>query len=177
MSHTVPKRRDGDADDLSVDLSVGIDDRRQVTLDQHHGLSPRRSKTMSRLEPAPFPTECAPHIAAPHANPQNARVYTPDRPVSSKSRRPRKAERGVRVIARDPECWRSLSSMHQRAYSKCPQGRDGQKTSFRGGTSTRSAWTSRTSARDPEEKVFWCDSRHSTKHGVAEPYGRAVERC
>jgi hypothetical protein len=57
MSHTVPKRRDGDADDLSVDLSVGIDDRRQVTLDQHHGLSPRRSKTMSRLEPAPFPTE------------------------------------------------------------------------------------------------------------------------
>ena len=42
MSHTVPKRRDGDADDLSVDLSVGIDDRRQVTLDQHHELSPRR---------------------------------------------------------------------------------------------------------------------------------------
>ena len=42
MSHTVPKRRDGDADDLSVDLSVGIDDRCQVMLDQHHGLSPRR---------------------------------------------------------------------------------------------------------------------------------------
>jgi len=40
MSHTVPKRRDGDADDLSVDLSVGIDDRRQLTLDQHHGLWP-----------------------------------------------------------------------------------------------------------------------------------------
>ena len=42
MSHTVPKRRDGDADDLSVDLSVGIDDRCQVMLDQHHELSPRR---------------------------------------------------------------------------------------------------------------------------------------
>ena len=52
-----------------------------------------------------------------------------------------------------------------------------KKTSFRGGTSTRSAWTSRTSARDPEEKSFGCESRHSTKHGVAEPYGRAVERC
>jgi hypothetical protein len=49
--------------------------------------------------------------------------------------------------------------------------------SSRGGISTRSAWTSRTSARDPEEKSFGCEPRHSTKHGVAEPYGRAVERC
>jgi hypothetical protein len=73
---------------------------------------------MSILQPAaPFPTESAPHNAAHHANWRNARAPPPHRPVSSKSRRPRKAERGVRVIARDPECWRSLSSMHQRAYS------------------------------------------------------------
>ena len=125
LAHTVPKRRDGDADDLSVDLSVGIDDRRQVTLDQHYELSARRRQIMCKMEPAPFPTESAPHIAAPHANWRNARAHPPDRPVSSKSRRPGKAERGVRVIARDPECWRSLSSINQRASTKCPQGQRG----------------------------------------------------
>ena len=82
---------------------------------------------MSRLEPAPFPTECAPHNAAHHANPQNARAHPPHRPVSSKSRRPRKAERGVHVIARDPQCWLYLSSINQRAYRKCPQGQRGTK--------------------------------------------------
>ena len=120
-----------------VGLWVGIDAGRQVTLDQHHGLSPRRWHAMFILQPAPFPTECAPHNAPTHANSRNARAHPPHRPVSSKSRRPRKTERGVRVIAPDPECWRSLSSINQRAYRKCPQGRDGQKTSFRGGTSTR----------------------------------------
>ena len=62
MSHTVPKRRDGDADDLSVDLSVGIDDRRQLTLDQHHELSAKRWHSMFILQPAPFPTESAPQL-------------------------------------------------------------------------------------------------------------------
>ena len=105
-----------------VGLFVGIDAGRQVTLDQHHGLSPRRRQIMFRMEPAPFPTVSAPHLAAKHANSRNARAHPPHRPVSSKSRRPRKAERGVRVIARDPDCWRSLSSMHQRASTKWPQG-------------------------------------------------------
>jgi hypothetical protein len=102
MSHTVPKRRDGDADDLSVDLSVGIDDRRQVTLDQHHELSAKRWYSMFPTQPAPFPTESAPHIAAPHANWRISQAYAPDHPVSLKSRRPGKAELGVQVIARDP---------------------------------------------------------------------------
>jgi hypothetical protein len=105
-----------------VGLSVGIGGGRQVTPDQHHGLSPRRRQIMCKVEPAPFPTESAPHIAANHANSRNARAHPPDRPVSSKSRRPGKAERGVRIIARDPQCWRSLSSMHQRASTKWPQG-------------------------------------------------------
>ena len=36
-----------------VGLFVGIDAGRQVTLDQHHGLSPRRSKTMCRHRSRP----------------------------------------------------------------------------------------------------------------------------
>ena len=103
MSHTVPKRRDGDADDLSVDLSVGIDDRRQLTLDQHYELSAKRWHSMFPTQPAPFPTECAPHNAAPHANWRNARAHPPDRPVSSKSCCPGKPELGVQSIAPDPE--------------------------------------------------------------------------
>ena len=105
-----------------VGLSVGIDAGRQVTPDQHHELSAKRRQIMFRMEPAPFPTESAPHIAAPHANSRNARVHAPDRPVSSKSCCPGKPERGVQFIARDPQCWRSLSSMHQRASTKWPQG-------------------------------------------------------
>ena len=103
MSHNVPKRRDGDADDLSVDLSVGIDDRRQLTLDQHYELSAKRWHSMFPTQPAPFPTEIGLHIAPTHANSRNGRVYAPDRPVSLKSRRPGKAELGVQVIARDPD--------------------------------------------------------------------------
>ena len=105
-----------------VGLSVGIGGGRQVRPDQHHGLSPRRWQGWSRLEPAPFPTGIRLHNAPTHANSMNARARSPHRPVSSKSRRPGKAERGVRVIARDPDCWRSLSSINQRAYRKCPQG-------------------------------------------------------
>ena len=111
----------------SVDLSVGIDDRRQLTPDQHHDLPPRRRQIVLKMEPAPFPTEFALHIAPNHVCSWNARARLPDRPVSWKSRRPRKAELGVHFIARDPECWRSLPSINQRAYSKCPQGRDEQK--------------------------------------------------
>ena len=55
-----------------VGLWVGIDDRRQVMPDQHHGLSPRRRQIMFKMEPAPFPTEIGPHNAALHANSLNA---------------------------------------------------------------------------------------------------------
>ena len=121
--HVVPK--DGricHTLELSVYMPGRSCDRRQVTLDQHHGLSPRRWHAMFILQRAPFPTESAPHIAAILACSRNARAHPPDRPVSLKSRCPRKAERGVRVIARDPQCWLSLSSINQRASTKWPQG-------------------------------------------------------
>ena len=86
-----------------VGLWVGIDDRRQATPDQHHGLSPRRWHGWFILQPAPFPTECAPHNAASHANSRNARAHPPHRPVSSKSCCPGNAELGVQVIAPDPD--------------------------------------------------------------------------
>ena len=108
-----------------VGLSVGIGGGRQVTPDQHHGLSPRRWHGWFILQPASFPTECTPHNAANHANSRNARAHPPHRPASSKSRCPRKAERGVHVIARDPQYWRSLSSINQRASTKWPQGQRG----------------------------------------------------
>ena len=148
MSHTVPKRRDGDADDLSVDLSVGIDDRRQVTPDQHHGLSAKRRYTMLPTQPAPFPTELALHLAAKHANSMNARVYAPDRPVSSKSRRPAKAEWGVQFIARDPDhLVRSVQWGHPALWRESA-GQRGPKLALVVVLRSRSAWTSRTSTLD-----------------------------
>ena len=49
------------------------------------------------------PDRFPPSNASYRACSRNARVYAPDRPVSSKSRRPGKAELGVQVIARDPD--------------------------------------------------------------------------
>jgi hypothetical protein len=85
-----------------VGLSVGFAGGRQLTPDQHHGLSPRRRQIMCKMEPAPFPTECALHIAANRECSWISQAHAPDRPVSSKSRRPRKAE--PRVLFR-PQKW------------------------------------------------------------------------
>jgi len=78
----------------------------------------------------------------------NARVYPPDRPVSSKSCCPGKAELGVQFIARDPDhLVRSVQWGHPALWRESA-GRDEQKLALVVVIRSRSAWTSRTSTLD-----------------------------
>ena len=78
----------------------------------------------------------------------NARVYPPDRPVSSKSCCPGKAELGVQFIARDPDhLVRSVQWGHPALWRESA-GQRGPKLALVVVLRSRSAWTSRTSTLD-----------------------------
>ena len=103
MSHTVPKRRDGDADDPCCG-PLGRN-RRSASGQAGPASRPFAETKANHVDPAAstVPDRFPPSNASYRACSRNARVSTPDRPVSSKSRRPGKAELGVQVIARDPD--------------------------------------------------------------------------